>query len=491
MMRQRIFGPPGTGKTTLLISEADAFLASGNPNRIGYVAFSKKAASEALDRIDYPENDLPYFRTLHSLCYRALGVTRRQVLTTKDLKAFGAWLGIDLVGFTDDQGMPVGDKLGDRCMRILHLSRNRLVSLSEQWKISGDDVEWHELDRFARALEAWKNNQRKIDFTDMLERFAACHAPELDLLIVDEAQDLTPLQWRVVETLAAKAERILIAGDDDQAVYHWAGADVGMLIDGPGEARILDRSYRLPRKIFDEAAKFTSKISNRVSKQWEPNSEGGTVQHVSDVSELKLEEGTWYLLARNRYLLKQFIESLRDRGLLYTTQSGPSVDQKTLDAIRCWEGLRAGHKLPATLAAVVYDNMLAGAGYKRGSKAGLDRLGGTLVDINDLEAQHGLLTRAPWFEAMNHLGGEDVRYLRACLRHGEQLSKPRIHVSTIHGVKGGEADHVAILPDMSWQTWDGFQKEPDHELRVFYVAVTRARQSLTWLHPQTNRALTV
>ena len=53
--------------------------------------------------------------------------------------------------------------------------------------------------------------------------------------MVDEAQDLTPLQWDMVVKIASAVDRVYIAGDDDQAIYEWNGADVNLFQTFPGK----------------------------------------------------------------------------------------------------------------------------------------------------------------------------------------------------------------------------------------------------------------
>jgi superfamily I DNA/RNA helicase len=60
----------------------------------------------------------------------------------------------------------------------------------------------------------------KLDFTDMIQKFIEEGvAPKLKVLMVDESQDLTPLQWDLIMKLAENADRLYLAGDDDQAIY--------------------------------------------------------------------------------------------------------------------------------------------------------------------------------------------------------------------------------------------------------------------------------
>ena len=79
-MRTIVLGPPGTGKTTTLLKKVDSYLKNTDPDKIGYFAFTQKAAHEARDRaikqFNLTEDDLPYFRTLHSLAFRKLGLKK-------------------------------------------------------------------------------------------------------------------------------------------------------------------------------------------------------------------------------------------------------------------------------------------------------------------------------------------------------------------------------------------------------------------------------
>ena len=88
-MMRKILGPPGTGKTTRLLHYARTFLKLGTPiDKIGYFAFTKKAATEAKERMlaqnpHISEKELKHFRTLHSLAFWKLGMKKSQVMKKK------------------------------------------------------------------------------------------------------------------------------------------------------------------------------------------------------------------------------------------------------------------------------------------------------------------------------------------------------------------------------------------------------------------------
>ena len=67
----------------------------------------------------------------------------------------------------------------------------------------------------------YKKMKNKLDFIDMIEKFIEeGTSPKFDVLIIDEAQDLVPLQWKMVkEVLVPNSKEVFYAGDDDQAIY--------------------------------------------------------------------------------------------------------------------------------------------------------------------------------------------------------------------------------------------------------------------------------
>jgi hypothetical protein len=81
------------------------------------------------------------------------------------------------------------------------------------------------------------------EFVDMINEVVVqeLQGPRLKLLVVDEAQDLTPLQWRMVELLAERADWVIFAGDDDQAIHRWAGVKVKLFMESSRNIEVLSQ----------------------------------------------------------------------------------------------------------------------------------------------------------------------------------------------------------------------------------------------------------
>ena len=86
--------------------------------------------------------------------------------------------------------------------------------------------------------------------------------------MVDEAQDLTPLQWDMVVKIVKGVDRIYIAGDDDQAIYEWNGADVPFFKRFQVNHLVLKKSVRLNKNIhFFSKCLLNSMGDNRIAKR--------------------------------------------------------------------------------------------------------------------------------------------------------------------------------------------------------------------------------
>jgi DNA helicase-2/ATP-dependent DNA helicase PcrA len=223
MNTTKVFGPPGSGKTTFLLSIVETELAGGvRPMEIGYFAFTKKAATEARDRAIEkfpalnPDTDFPFFRTLHSLAYRCLGISTKDMMSTEHYREFALEAGIELAIENGDEEFAV--KADHPILNEINIARIRGMDLKTHYNLSKMDIEWYHFEYVERAYRHYKTSRNLLDFTDLLEHALLNpeRLPRLEMTIIDEAQDLSRLQWRLVEALAKRSSRMFLAGDDDQ-----------------------------------------------------------------------------------------------------------------------------------------------------------------------------------------------------------------------------------------------------------------------------------
>lgn len=478
-----VLGPPGTGKTTYLLNEVEERLRQGVlPNQIAYLAFTQKAANEAraraMEKFDLRARDLPFFRTIHSLAFLQLGLQRAQVMQHANYREIGKLIGTRVTGrWSMEAGDIHGYGKGDRLLFLENLSRVTGGTLEDALLATGEDWSPRELEHWRSTVEDYKDKRHLLDFTDMLAAFAErgkCLA--LHTLFVDEAQDLSHLQWQVIFKLAEGVRELLVAGDDDQAIFRWAGADIDQFIDLPGAPLVLGQSYRVPREIQARAAGIIQRVRTRRDKDWAARTGEGSVTHYADVSHVDMAQGSWLVLARNNYMLERAEEACRAQGLLYEIRHKRSIDPERVELVRDYERLRAGHLLP------------------RPRVAEISQLG-SAMPIGNLPVQVGFQhTEWPdkiWHEVMDRVPLRERLYIISCLRRKENLrAQPRITLSTIHGAKGGEADNVVLMTDLAKRTaaWmDQDRNGYEDECRVFYVGVTRAKEHLHLIQPQTER----
>lgn len=475
-----IYGPPGTGKTTAGMRFIEERLERGiSPNRIGYIAFTKKAANEArtraAERFGFTKDDMPYFRTIHSLAFLQLGMKPSAMMQRPNYTELGEKLGIEVSGYSNSEdGLLQGMPLGDRYFFLDNLARITRQPLKKIYEESGDDeIDWYELDRVSRTLAQYKKVHGLQDFTDLLENWIKQGAiPKLDSVFVDEAQDLSALQWEFVEKLTQNVEDKYVAGDDDQAIYRWAGADVDRLIRLPGRRIILDQSYRVPQAVHKLATGLMARVTNRVPKRFKASEVQGGVHWHFDPEEVDLSQGSWLLLARNSYLTKELEDICLKAGYPFQSLKKSPLEADSLKAIIAWTRLCRGESVNGDSLRLVYRFM--------GIRKRTDKE--RIYTLKDIGLEPGI-----WHEKLDRIPAAEREFYISARRQGETLTgEPRIKINTIHAVKGGEADNVLMLTDMAARSYKYMQQYPDDEARVFYVGMTRAKQNLHLIQPQTS-----
>jgi DNA helicase-2/ATP-dependent DNA helicase PcrA len=491
----KIFGSPGTGKTTTLLNILEEKIAEGyRPDKIGFFSFTRRAIKEARSRVikkfNLSEDDLDYFRTIHSMCYRTLNINSGRVFKGERVKEFSELARVEMSGVSeeDTSGLSIGNKKGDLLLFCDEVSRSSERDLKEVWKELECDHTWEEQEFFSKVLKHFKGGKNLLDFTDMLDLFIKEDTvPQLDIIFVDEAQDLTTKQWKVIEKLTSNCKFRYIAGDDDQAIYKWAGADVKRFLDIQGNVQILPVSYRLPKTIHKLACDISHKISLRQDKEWTSRDDQGSITDINSIEDVDMSDGEWLILARSGYQLFKAEAYCKRMGWFYEKGYHEFRTNKFVIAIRSWIKLNRGDTISFDELKKLYQCLKGITGIARGFKKleGIDQ--NMEFSLGYLKENVGLLAEGDWQDIIVGLDPEDIIMFESLIKSGDIFkNKARIRLSTIHGIKGGESDNVVVISDISYKTWRKFNVEPDDEHRVFYVAITRAKKNLFLLQPETK-----
>ena len=494
-MKTIILGPPGTGKTTTLLNLVDEFIQDGiRPKQIGYFSFTKKAATEAANRaaekfnLDI-DNDLTFFRTLHSYAFNQLGMTREKMMGSEDYKEFGEKCGIPIkvAKFSDGDGTFNCD---NEYLTIINTAAVKRMDLLDYYDSRKNilDIERNTLFLLAEELKRFKKEKGLKDFNDLIEDFLLKETTnKFEVLFIDEAQDLSLLQWEMVRKIWARAGKTYIAGDDDQAIFKWAGADVDHFIalkEEVDDIQTLDQSYRIPGgPIHELSQKIINQVQNRFDKDYKPREEEGVLKRYSDITQVDMSEGNWLVLSSANHFLDQVKEVCELRGWYYQYKGRNSISLKLLLALNNWESWRNGALLNHLEIKNIYEYL--GSSVLEGFRKGKTLHADNKYTLVECQKDHGLLVSTVWFESFEGLDPITENYIRNMRANGEMINKnPRIIMSTIHGAKGGEADNVLLMQDLTNAALETMSYDPDELHRLFYTGATRAKRELHVLDPK-------
>jgi superfamily I DNA/RNA helicase len=469
----------GCAKTTTIIEGINRA-----PERsVLLAAFNKRIAEELNMRIMNPRAEA---RTLHSLgcriCMRNLqvaaidsGHVRAAQLTDMALRLVAeraAERGAEFIkpardvvyGITQLHSLIrsiVGDPLvkwkGAPGGTVL----DKAVAFAEEHGIEESETQlyWN-MERIAEAAidatQAAKLPTNLIDFADMVYLPVACGwaKPVYDLLVVDEAQDMNPVQIDLA--LAVSAGRICVVGDDRQAVYGFRGADTGSLdrlkVVLNAKEMGLKTTYRCPKSVVKLASVF---VADFYAADTAPAGEVRIASLVQLIDAVK--PGDFVLSRTNAALVAVWFDLVRAGRPAYISgvEYGAQLT-KRLRKLKAKDMPDLEHKLTQW-----HEGQKAKAAALANAEARQARLQRAQTQVDLL---HAFMAGA---ESFAKLEG----YIERCFRvPGGDV----VQCLTVHKAKGLEAKRVFLL----WDTLRTWPEAGIEEHNIAYVGITRAKETL-------------
>jgi DNA helicase-2/ATP-dependent DNA helicase PcrA len=458
-----IEGVAGCGKTTTII-EATQFCAEP----VMFLAFAKANADDVKGKILVGEA-----KTLNSLGNKMWWMNCR-----------GARMDIDKLDKICHMLMSPEQqrKYGYLTRRIIQTAKYSGVGLDgrpepqnfEHFITNGDwDIDDAEVSQVAelvcKVFVTSVSDMSTYDFDDQIYGpiFHRWDFPNFGTVLVDEAQDLNRIQHLFVEELVKAGCRLIAVGDRHQAIYAFRGALTNSMDELKAQFKMyelpLSVCYRCPTSVISEAQKFVPHIQAR------PGAPEGYVLHRSkaetalgdddpDIKDPELFPDDWLILCRNNApLFSCIMRHVRARKPC-------RVKSNVLDGLASFiKKFRTDspQMLLMKVAAWLEKERLAA------EAKGLDWKIAALEDkANTLNfLAEGFSTVSQMLDLLRTL----------------QEGKVGPIFSTIHRAKGLEAEHVYFLrPDLVPGWWIKEKEALQQEYNLRYVAVTRAKQSLTY-----------
>ena len=458
----------------------DEELKKTDPEKIAYIAFSNAAVDVARDRI---KNDKVYISTMHSMGTQECGInTKTQLLKGDKWKSFKNFSRFcSNLSFESRINVNGYIEHVNPHMKIIEYARNKQIPL-ERAAVELDmyyTVDIWLTEQIKADLDTYKEHTGMIEYADMISKFVeGDKCPPLHSVFLDEAQDLSPLQWKMFFYIESKCARSYIAGDDDQTIYTFQGADPNVFINLKGEMDPQIQSRRVPRAIHRLASSIFPQMRKRLTKKWLPREEEGEVHTNVYFDEIDFSKGEWLILTRTNKMLERLREHLYRMNYRFESRAQEHLPNKMLNAYRVWKRLNDGAYVNKEDVKDLWDFLTVKDGHlERGFAGGKTLRDITSVNLEGLKAEHGLRASGSW-ETLK-FPEESKLYIKKLLESGDDLMKPaRIKLSTIHAVKGEERDNVVLFTDIERIIYESAKKDADPEHRTFFVGITRAKEKL-------------
>jgi superfamily I DNA/RNA helicase len=465
----RVTARAGTGKTTTIIEAIN----HAPENQILVCAFNKEIADELSRRLKNPKASA---RTLHSIgngiVYKNIGSAqidkdRGKKIAKKALQQSYPKMSpnFDVINCVKDlaskaKGMAPFATITD----LQKIADQFDLYPSEESAEAGWEI--HMIIKAARtALDLAKVNNGSIDYDDMIYLPLANNwaRPRFDLIVVDEAQDMNYSQLLLAQRVSRG--RIMVVGDDRQAIYGFRGADSGSLDRLKTQLKTkelkLTITYRCPKKVVA--------LANEVVEDFEAAATApeGTIDEISYPHIFAAAAPGNFILSRtNAPLAKTCLQLVRDgkRAII----RGRDFGERLVALVRkmeaaTMEDLFAGLK-------TWQDTMIASLQAQgEDADANSEKMEMVVDQVETIrQLSEGLATPA---EVITRISNFFVADREADLTLGAAIT-----LSTVHKAKGLESERVFIMKDTFKRRNGAVNGE---EANIWYVAITRSKSHLT------------
>ncbi|WP_071705756.1 ATP-dependent helicase [Murdochiella vaginalis] len=279
-----VLAVPGAGKTTILLERLRQMEAAGIPvEAIASITFSRQQALDMKSRFKAQNgNEAAVFSTIHAFCYRILreyAAEKHQPLELLEAsRSYNKYRIIDAL-YRQLFQQPMGEDEGNDFFRLDSYMKNTLTSAEEAKKKTA--IRSSRFEMLQKAYQQFKVQHHLIDFDDMLWR--TLQVLDQDETVrrrwqqkyryyqVDEAQDTSLVQWRILHLLTAPENNIFIVADDDQSIYSFRGADPKYLLNVKTlfphtKVLFMQENYRSTKNIVKLSAGLIRENSARYGK---------------------------------------------------------------------------------------------------------------------------------------------------------------------------------------------------------------------------------
>ena len=348
----------GTGKTRVVIARIAHLVRRGvRPSRILAVTFTNKAAREMLARagkaVRNTAGERPEISTIHSLCVRILrrhapkvGLPERFAIVDRGEQEAAARQALKELKVPDAVLRP-----GDLVDRVSRWKSRAIRAADAMDAVSADaDDSWTLAAAGYRRYQDALRTAGAVDFDDLLllvdelfttdEAIRRAEAGRFDHLLIDEYQDTSGIQERILSALARDHKSLCVVGDDDQSIYAWRGAEVSHILEfakrWPGAKVVrLEENYRSTPEIIRAANQLIERNSRRHGKTLRATGPSGVppaiIQAQDEVDESRrvvgdvesllrerqVDAGETVILVRTGEQTRTFEQELRRRNIPY------------------------------------------------------------------------------------------------------------------------------------------------------------------------------